>query len=493
MRALSTVIAFAGKEIREVLRQPRLMAVLVVGPFVILGLFAAGYRPQPPPLRTILVMNEEAGIAQRIDQIRESLSSAVDLVDVSQDAEAARTALEAGDVDLVIVAPEEAVETITRGEKAEVLILHDKLDPFDRAYIDIFARASTDELNRRVLEEVAAAAQDRTAEYESALPLARDAAADLTAAIERNDRAGADRARLEVGRHLTSLRDGVGGSGEFLDGLNRSLGFDGRTLLNDVDESRSAVVDIDVTSPTARQDAETLEQRLAEIEEGLSTFQRISADVLVQPFLSNTETIIGEIPLTTYYSPAVLIVLLQHVVLTFAALSIVRERQLGTTELFRVGPIAVRHVLVGKFLGYALLGAVVAALLTVGIVFGFGTPMNGSWLWLGGVLMVTMTASLALGFVIAAIAKTDAQAVQFAMLALLFTIFFSGLVVSLTRLAPGVKQLAFAVPATAGTAALQDVMFRGDAPGLPWLVILGAYSIVGLGLALWRLRRSKVA
>lgn len=80
-----------------------------------------------------------------------------------------------------------------------------------------------------------------------------------------------------------------------------------------------------------------------------------------------------------------------------------------------------------------------------------------------------------------------------ALLALLFTIFFSGLVVSLSRLADGVRQVAYLAPATAGTGALQDVMFRGHAPSAFHLTVLGAYAVVSLGLAYMWLRRRRVA
>src|SRR5690606_2530714 len=95
-----------------------------------------------------------------------------------------------------------------------------------------------------------------------------------------------------------------------------------------------------------------------------------------------------------------------------------------------------------------------------------------------------------LGFVIAAAANSDAQAVQFSMMALLFTIFFSGMVVSLSRLADGVRQVAFLAPATAGTAGLQEVMFLGQPPSAVFIGVLVIYTLVSfLGAYAWLERR----
>ncbi len=67
------------------------------------------------------------------------------------------------------------------------------------------------------------------------------------------------------------------------------------------------------------------------------------------------------------------------------------------------------------------------------------------------------------------------------------------MVVSLSRLADGVRQIAYLAPATAGTSALQDVMFLGNEPNLVSLAVLGAYIVVSFGVAYAWLRRRQVA
>ena len=50
--------------------------------------------------------------------------------------------------------------------------------------------------------------------------------------------------------------------------------------------------------------------------------------------------------------------------LTFAALSLVRERELGMTEMFRVSPLTVREAMSGKYLSFLVLGLILATGLT---------------------------------------------------------------------------------------------------------------------------------
>lgn len=494
MRSLVTILAFAGKEIRQVLRQPRLMTALVIGPFVILGLFALGFQANPPPLETLLVLPEGSEIEQRIEEVREALGEELVLAGTTREEAEARRRLVTGDVDLVVVAPPDAAETVRGNEHATIMVYHNRLDPFDRAYITVAARSTVDQLNRVVLAEVAEAAQERVGEYDEALPAARQSMDTMADALRRGDEEEADQAQSEALESLEVVEQQLGLSSDFMEGMERSMGTESESLGQEVGSASSEIEQLDTTDQDAAEQAEAIEARLAQLDEGLSDFRSISPDVLVQPFVADTALAQGEdIPLTTYYSPGVVTVLLQHVVLTFAALSVVSERSTGSTELFRAGPVRVPEFLTGKFLGYALLGAVVSALLMVLIVFVFGTPMLGSWLWAAVVLALTMAASLGLGFVIAAAAASDAQAVQFSMLALLFTIFFSGMVVSLSRLAEGVRQVAYLAPATAGTQGLHNVMFRGASPGGDNLAVLAVYTVLSIVLAYAWLRRRQVA
>ena len=59
--------AFAKKEALDVLRQPRLLLALVLGPFAILLLFGLGYRNEVRPYRTILVGDADAALTREME------------------------------------------------------------------------------------------------------------------------------------------------------------------------------------------------------------------------------------------------------------------------------------------------------------------------------------------------------------------------------------------------------------------------------------------
>jgi len=190
-----------------------------------------------------------------------------------------------------------------------------------------------------------------------------------------------------------------------------------------------------------------------------------------------------------YFTPASVSLLLQHLAITFAALSLVRDRRTGLFELMRVGPLSSIEILVGKTLAYLLVGAAVGALIVAGAVLGLGIDMYGSYAWLAVVAIGVLLASLAFGLFVASFARTESQAVQFAMLALLAALFFGGFILPDERLLQPARSVSYLLPVTHGIDALQDVILRGAEPGRTALVALSAQVVVYGALAVVALRR----
>jgi ABC-2 type transport system permease protein len=84
------------------------------------------------------------------------------------------------------------------------------------------------------------------------------------------------------------------------------------------------------------------------------------------------------------------------------------------------------------------------------------------------------------GFFISLISQTDTQAVQYSMLLMLASIFFSGFFLDLRLMKAPITVIAWSLPATYGIRMLQDIMLRGSS--VPQLVFLG---IAGMGIVLF--------
>jgi ABC-2 type transport system permease protein len=207
-------------------------------------------------------------------------------------------------------------------------------------------------------------------------------------------------------------------------------------------------------------------------------YLELDPDVVVKPFRGEVGSLGGgPVELTDFYAPAVVVVLLQHLAVTLLGLSVVRERNLGADDMFRVSPLRTGEYLLGKFVSYLLLGGLVAAALLALLVAGLGVPMVGSWWQLTGALAILLFTSTALGLTLSLVARTDSQAVQYAMLVLLATIFLSGFLLSIERFVPVAQSLPWLLPATYGIEAVRDVMLRGE-PLDP--VVIGGLALHGV-------------
>jgi ABC-2 type transport system permease protein len=144
--------------------------------------------------------------------------------------------------------------------------------------------------------------------------------------------------------------------------------------------------------------------------------------------------------------------------------------------LFRIAPLGTVETLIGKYIAYTLISGFVTAALLALLVFGLGVPMAGSWAVLVAGVAAVLFASIGLGFIVALLARTDSQAVQYAMMVLLANIFLSGFLISLERFLPLARGVAWLLPATYGIQLLRSVMLRGTADQ-PLLLA----ALVGIG------------
>ncbi len=110
--------------------------------------------------------------------------------------------------------------------------------------------------------------------------------------------------------------------------------------------------------------------------------------VLVRPFEADTANIAPvAIEPVDYFAPSAIALLLQHLALTFAALSLVRDRELGLLELLRVGPLSSVEILVGKTIAYLAVGLAVGASLVAAAVVVLDVPLQGEVLWVAAVVV----------------------------------------------------------------------------------------------------------
>ncbi|HUE75204.1 MAG TPA: ABC transporter permease, partial [Chloroflexota bacterium] len=299
--------AFLPKESLELLRQPSLLLSLVIGPFIILAFFGISTSATRPPAATMLVIPRESPFAADPERLAGELGPAVNLVGMTENIDQARAELLAGRVDLVVELPQDVETPLRQGQRATVKLYYNEVDPVQIAYTEFVSYTLISELNRRVLTMVVAETQNELDDAQRFAVTAQE----YVAVLEANP------------------------------GLRQAAG---------VDESEF-------------QRARVMANEMQDIAQQI---QQTPPDVLASPFMSDVEnTAFFKPTFVAFYGPAILALLLQHIAVSFTALSLVRERILGTTELFRVSPLTSGEILVSKYLSYVLVTMLIALLLNV--------------------------------------------------------------------------------------------------------------------------------
>ncbi|WP_370324898.1 ABC transporter permease [Euzebya sp.] len=404
------------KEIVELVRQPGLLAILVVGPLAILLLFGSGVRATDPAVPTIFVAPpDNPDVQELVEGYADSQDERLTIVDVTTDAASAEERLRDGEVDVVVEVPDITAEgLVEQEERAVVRVRHRFLDPLEAQAINLFTQTAVDDINVLLVATA----------IESTQGVAREVLGDVS----------------------------------------------------DEDVARAA----EAAGVEAPDDADQAQVR-AEVEALLNR----DPDVLASPLEGDSEPLGGAVSTSAFYAPAVVALILQHLTITFIALSVSRERIQRTTELMAVSPLRPIERVLGKVVAYLLIGLVLGAAMLLAVVTLLGAPIRAGVAPVAIVLALELAASIGIGFLLAGIARSTTQVVQGAMLLLLLSVFFGNLLLSPQRLLDWAQPIGWALPMTHAINLLRDSMLRGNDLATTPLAVLGAVAAGTIAVGAW--------
>jgi ABC-2 type transport system permease protein len=199
-----------------------------------------------------------------------------------------------------------------------------------------------------------------------------------------------------------------------------------------------------------------------------------------------------ELRSTLFLVPGLIAYIAMLTAVVSTALSIVREKEVGTMEQVRMSPIGPVPYLLGKTGPYFLVSLVSAMSIVVAAMVLFDMPMRGSWPVLFGVVSLFLIGALAFGLLISSIADTQQVAFQLALLtSFLPTLMLSGFIFPISSMPVFLQWVTHIVPARYFLVALRGIVLKGVGPAVFWddLVALSIFAVAILGLASLRLRR----
>lgn len=184
--------------------------------------------------------------------------------------------------------------------------------------------------------------------------------------------------------------------------------------------------------------------------------------------------------------PGLVAVILQMIAVMLAAGSIVREREQGTMEQLLVTPVHPLGLMLGKVTPYLFVALADTAMILGLMRFAFGVPIRGSLLLLFAIMVLYLSALLALGLYISTTAETQQEAQQKVQMLFLPSIFLSGYLFPLNGMPIVLQIIGQFLPTTHMVAIMRGIVLRdaGAIELLPHLLALVAFAVLMIWLSI---------
>lgn len=142
------------------------------------------------------------------------------------------------------------------------------------------------------------------------------------------------------------------------------------------------------------------------------------------------------------------------------SIGLVREREAGTLEQLAVMPLRPAAILIGKIAPYFLLALIDLVIITILGVFVFDVPFRGSLVLFALAALIFLFVVLGLGILVSSVSQTTGQAIQLALLTMMPQVLLSGIIFPLALMATPVRVIGYLLPLTWFNMASQGIMLR---------------------------------
>ena len=191
--------------------------------------------------------------------------------------------------------------------------------------------------------------------------------------------------------------------------------------------------------------------------------------------------------------PGSMVVILAIVTIQQTAVTLVRERTLGTEEQIEVSPMRKVELMIGKVIPWTLLAFIdVVVIVAIGV-FGLGVPLRGSVAALAVGATLFILSCLGMGLAVSAIAPSEDTAnIAALMIALLPAFMLSGFVFPLEQMPTVIQWVSYAFPARYMVTLSRAVFLKGAGFAQVWpqlaALALATVILIALSTALYSRR-----
>lgn len=199
----------------------------------------------------------------------------------------------------------------------------------------------------------------------------------------------------------------------------------------------------------------------------------------------------SELRSRNYFVPGVIVNIIMLVTLMLTALSIVREKEIGTMEQIMVTPIKPIELMLGKTIPFGMVGMVDMALVVTIALVVFRVPMRGSFALLVGSSMLFLLSTLGAGLFLSTISDTQQQAMLQSFFLFQPAFMLSGFAFPIRNMPEAVQWLTYLNPLRYFMEIVRGVFLKGSGIDVLWpqVLTLAVYGSTILVLSAMRFHK----
>ncbi len=192
-----------------------------------------------------------------------------------------------------------------------------------------------------------------------------------------------------------------------------------------------------------------------------------------------------------YFVPGIIVNIIGLVTIMLTAMSIVREKEIGTMEQLMVTPLRPIELMLGKLLPFAMVGLLQVVVVTVAGLLLFSVPFRGSALVLFGSAVFFLLTTLGVGLFISTISRTQQQAMMSSFFFFMPAKLRSGFAFPIRNMPPAVQVLTYLNPLRYFMEIVRSLFLKGSGLQVLWpqIVALLVFGAAILGFSALRFHK----
>lgn len=188
-----------------------------------------------------------------------------------------------------------------------------------------------------------------------------------------------------------------------------------------------------------------------------------------------------ELSSRNFYLTGMFALLISMITILLTAMSIVKEREIGTIDQLIVSPIKPLELVAGKTLPYVIVGFVDTIIISLISIFWFKIPFKGSFLLVLLSSLEFLITTTAVGVYISTISQTQQQALLSVVLFMMPSLLFSGFAFPVDSMPEVIRLITYVNPMRHFIEIVRSIFLKGSGISDIWQKLIYLF-VIGVGL-----------